>query len=74
MKKLILLSTVAVALTIFACNNSPSGTNQQSNAVDTTKMKTGDAYYQCEMHPEVTSDKPGTCYKCGMNLEKKEKK
>lgn len=25
--------------------------------------------YQCPMHPEVISDKPGTCPKCGMNLE-----
>lgn len=25
--------------------------------------------YQCPMHPEVFSDKPGICPKCGMNLE-----
>ncbi|MEX2028389.1 MAG: heavy metal translocating P-type ATPase [Candidatus Curtissbacteria bacterium] len=25
--------------------------------------------YTCPMHPEVTSDKPGNCPKCGMNLE-----
>jgi hypothetical protein len=24
--------------------------------------------YTCEMHPEVISDKPGKCPKCGMNL------
>ena len=28
------------------------------------------AMYHCPMHPEVTSDKPGKCSKCGMNLEK----
>jgi hypothetical protein len=27
--------------------------------------------YTCPMHPEVISDKPGKCPKCGMNLEKK---
>ncbi len=27
--------------------------------------------YTCSMHPEVQSDKPGKCPKCGMNLEKK---
>jgi len=26
--------------------------------------------YACPMHPEVTSDKPGNCTKCGMLLEK----
>ena len=24
--------------------------------------------YTCPMHPDVTSDKPGKCPKCGMNL------
>jgi Heavy metal binding domain len=27
--------------------------------------------YSCPMHPEVTSDKPGKCSKCGMDLVKK---
>jgi hypothetical protein len=25
--------------------------------------------YTCPMHADVTSDKPGTCTKCGMNLK-----
>jgi len=32
------------------------------------------ALYQCPMHPEVTSDKPGKCPKCHMDLEKAGKK
>ncbi|WP_255350539.1 heavy metal-binding domain-containing protein [Flavobacterium sp. AED] len=27
--------------------------------------------YTCPMHPEVQSDKPGNCPKCGMALVKK---
>jgi membrane fusion protein, copper/silver efflux system len=27
--------------------------------------------YTCPMHPEVISDKPGKCPKCGMDLVKK---
>ncbi len=29
--------------------------------------------YACPMHPEITSDKPGTCPKCGMDLEQQKK-
>ncbi|MBI4946288.1 MAG: hypothetical protein HY840_07800 [Bacteroidetes bacterium] len=39
---------------------------------DTALSKdTGKVVYTCPMHPEVTSDKPGTYPKCGMNLVKK---
>lgn len=27
--------------------------------------------YTCPMHPEETSDKPGSCSKCGMDLVEK---
>ena len=30
----------------------------------------GAATYTCSMHPEVNSDKPGKCPKCGMELVK----
>lgn len=33
------------------------------------KLK-GTGKYYCPMHPEEVSDKPGTCSKCGMDLEK----
>jgi Cu+-exporting ATPase len=34
-----------------------------------TRMSQGDIEYTCPMHPEVVSDRPGTCPKCGMALE-----
>jgi len=37
--------------------------------VDEKKMEL--AVYSCPMHPDVISDKPGKCSKCGMDLEKK---
>ena len=33
-----------------------------------SKHQTDKMKYSCPMHPEVTSDKPGKCSKCGMNL------
>jgi len=78
MKKVIILSFVAIALTLGACNSS-STKNEQANstkdtavfqAIDTTKLVKGAVFYQCEMHPEEISGKPGSCPKCGMDLEK----
>lgn len=43
------------------------------HAVDTTKLAKGEMYYQCSMHPEVITDKPGDCPKCGMKLVMKHK-
>lgn len=37
----------------------------------TKKVKPVKVQYTCTMHPEVLSDKPGKCPKCGMTLVKK---
>jgi len=37
----------------------------------TLEIKGAMETYTCPMHPEVKSDKPGKCPKCGMELVKK---
>ena len=40
-------------------------------ADESAAAKTASAVYSCPMHPEVQSNRPGTCPKCGMRLERK---
>jgi len=49
----------------FACSG---GSTPKASTEQTIAEK---AVYTCEMHPEVVSDKPGKCPKCGMELIKK---
>ena len=69
MKKFIPVILIAFLFAIAACQ--PSKDKQESDvneqAADPTKMS-----YTCPMHPEVASDQPGKCSKCGMDLVKKE--
>lgn len=41
---------------------------------NTSQNVSSGSYYTCPMHPEIKSDKPGDCPKCGMKLEKTESK
>jgi protein involved in sex pheromone biosynthesis len=83
MKKTIMILAVAPILIINACNNPTSNSEKTEStattttpakdtasfqAMDTTKLAKGAMYYQCSMHPEVITDKPGDCPKCGMKL------
>ena len=67
MKKIIILalSFFIASAGVFAQEKAGKGAKP-----DTTKREV----YTCSMHPDVTSDKPGKCAKCGMalNLSKKE--
>lgn len=44
----------------------------KSKSDSASKSTPAAAVYTCPMHPEVQSDKPGKCPKCGMTLVKKE--
>ena len=58
----ILLLAMSFAIAFSACSNStPKNTVSEPTAA--TKV-----VYTCTMHPEVRSDKPGDCPKCGMKL------
>lgn len=46
----------------------PKDLKPEVNTADSSKQ-----VYVCPMHPEVTSDKPGKCPKCGMAMVKKDK-
>jgi hypothetical protein len=53
----------------------PQHTHHHSPVKDSLKtsmdsIETARVSYTCPMHPEVKSDKPGKCPKCGMKLEK----
>lgn len=48
------------------------GGNVLSDTTKTKKVKPAKVQYTCPMHPEVLSDKPGKCPKCGMDLVKKQ--
>ena len=47
--------------------------NHKMKSSTMKKSKDMSMDYTCTMHPEVTSNKPGKCSKCGMDLVKKDK-
>lgn len=62
------------ALTILSFSAFAQSTSD--NKLKDVKQQSEKIKYTCPMHPEVTSDKPGNCPKCGMalkNLSPKEK-
>jgi hypothetical protein len=65
------LGFIAFTLSFSGCGS----TDKKSTTTEQTKtdtISTTKAAYACPMDPEVKSDKPGVCPKCGMDLEKVE--
>ena len=53
-------------ITFLTANFSPTSLNAEN------KSEAQSVYYQCSMHPQIISDKPGNCPICGMRLSKVE--
>jgi len=65
MKKLLILVFILTGATFSFAQTAKPKTH--GNHTDTTSKY----IYTCTMHPEVMTDKPGKCPKCGMTLVKK---
>ncbi len=69
MKKVILVTAVLVLvalglmIVVSGCGNKPAAKVDNAPAAGAQVVQ-----YTCPMHPEVISDKPGKCPKCGMDL------
>lgn len=66
---------LALLLAMFLVGHSGSYAQEKSSpakASQTTKLKSQKGAYSCPMHPNVKSDNPGKCPKCGMDLKKVE--
>jgi hypothetical protein len=66
------LFLVLILAGLFACSPQTTTESGEKNNFnyDTTKLAAGTEFYQCPMHPEVISQNPDNCPKCGMALEK----
>lgn len=86
MKKILFLGLIftSLATATTACSDKKSGTEtttttSPATATDSTAAASGGnpesgvaaATYTCTMHPEVITNEPGKCPKCGMDLVKK---
>ncbi|MCR8557379.1 hypothetical protein KXD93_06985 [Mucilaginibacter sp. BJC16-A38] len=71
MKKLILMAVILLcSVTIVLASGLP--VNKAVSDTTKARSKKVEVQYTCGMHPEVMSNKPGRCPKCGMGLVQKD--
>jgi putative DNA topoisomerase len=56
---------IVIVFALFAASTTFAQKDKMQKPDSTASVK---LEYSCPMHPEVTSDKPGKCTKCGMEL------
>lgn len=63
-----------VIMLSLGCNNSADTPTEATptGAAPVEAMPVEAAMYVCPMHPDITSDKAGSCSECGMDLVKQE--
>jgi len=67
MKKISIIIVLAIIASLsFSCKSKTTSTTTESSSTEKKVV------YTCSMHPEIKSDKPGQCPKCGMTLVVKE--
>lgn len=74
MKKVTLVAVAILfsAASVFAAHSTTAVSDTTKTKKVKPVVKPEKVQYTCGMHPDVLSDKPGKCPKCGMELVKKE--
>ena len=72
MKKTIIICLLLTATIFVACNSGGTSETKKDSSATTSTTDTSNMIsavkYTCTMHPEVISDTPGHCPKCGMEM------
>lgn len=71
MKKMTLIAVLLVVAMVGTMIVTGCSNTKPAAKAETTGAAVQGVQYTCPMHPEVISDKPGKCPKCGMDLVEK---